>query len=107
MLVNIDEIYDLALKAKDDPYGHPVTQVLDNFDNFRCLLTPSFLIELIILIREAEKDAARYRWLIDNSVFGMKQNGVSWSLQFDGPAPEHSGKIGECIDQAMKEKGYE
>lgn len=61
----------------------------------------------ITRLREAEKDAARYRWLIDNSVFGMKQNGVSWSLQFDGPAPEHSGKIGECIDQAMKEKGDE
>lgn len=107
MLVNIDEIYDLALKAKDDPYGHPVTQVLDNFDNFRCLLTPSFLVELISIIREAEKDAARYRWLVDNSVFGMKQNGASWSLSFDGPAPEHSGKIGEYIDQAMKEGGDE
>lgn len=62
---------------------------------------------LIWLLREAERDAAKYRWLIDNSVFGMKQNGVSWSLSFDGPAPEHSGKIGECIDQAMKEKGDE
>lgn len=107
MLVNIDEIYDLALKAKDDPYGHPVTQVLDNFDNFRCLLTPSFLIELISLIREAEKDAERYRWLVDNSVFGMKQNGASWSLSFDGPAPEHSGRVGEYIDQAMEENGDE
>ena len=61
----------------------------------------------ITRLRETEKDAARYRWLVDNSVFGMKQNGVSWSLSFDGPAPEHSGKIGECIDQAMKEKGDE
>ena len=62
------------------------------------------VIELITRLREAEKDAARYRWLVDNSVFGMKQNGASWSLSFDGPAPEHSGKIGEYIDQAMKEK---
>ena len=61
----------------------------------------------ITRLREDERDAAKYRWLIDNSVFGMKQNGVSWSLSFDGPAPEHSGKIGECIDQAMKEKGDE
>ena len=64
-------------------------------------------IELITRLREAERDAARYRWLVDNSVFGMKQNGVSWSLSFDGPAPDHSGKIGEYIDQAMKEKGDE
>ena len=70
-------------------------------------ITRGEVLELITRLREAEKDAARYRWLIDNSVFGMKQNGVSWSLQFDGPAPEHSGKIGECIDQAMKEKGDE
>ena len=58
----------------------------------------------ITSLRETEKEAARYRWLVDNSVFGMKQNGASWSLSFDGPAPEHSGKIGEYIDQAMKEK---
>jgi len=61
----------------------------------------------ITRLRETEKDAARYRWLVDNSVFGMKQNGVSWSLSFGGPAPEYSGKIGECIDQAIKEIGDE
>lgn len=71
------------------------------------LFTADEIQSIASMLREAEKDAARYRWLIDNSVFGMKQNGVSWSLQFDGPAPEHSGKIGECIDQAMKEKGDE
>ena len=106
MLGNIDEIYDLALKAKDDPYGHPVTQVLDNFDNFRCLLTPSFLIELISLIREAEKDAERYRWLRDNCT----------TTQADCLGPifvmtvrrkEHLFNVGLSIDQAMKEKGDE
>ena len=61
----------------------------------------------ITRLRETEKDAARYRWLVDNSVFGMKQNGASWSLSFDGSAPEHSGKIGECIDQAIEENGDE
>ena len=71
------------------------------------LLSPEILVELITSLREAEKDAARYRWIVDNSVFGMKQNGVSWSLSFDGPTPEHSGKIGEYIDQAMKERGDE
>ena len=71
------------------------------------LLSPEILVELITSLREAENDAARYRWLVDNSVFGMKQNGASWSLSFDGPAPEHSGEIGECIDQAMKENGDE
>ena len=71
------------------------------------ILRPDVLIELITRLREAERDAARYQWLVDNSVFGMKQNGASWSLSFDGPAPEHSGKIGEHIDRAMKENGDE
>ena len=97
MLVNIDEMYDLALKAKDDPYGHPVTQVLDNFDNFRCLLTPSFLIELISLIREAEKDAARYRFMRDMS------DEVDVSRFFYIDVSERDAEI----DQAMKEKGDE
>ena len=68
------------------------------------LFTADEIQALSLMLREAEKDAERYRWLVDNSVFGMKQNGASWSLSFDGPAPEHSGKIGEYIDQAMKEK---
>ena len=102
MLVNIDEIYDLALKAKDDPYGHPVTQVLDNFDNFRCLLTPSFLVELISLIREAEKDAERYRWLRNCTTVESKQfvsESGGWIVGL--------GVLDGMIDQAMKEKGDE
>ena len=103
--IGIDELYELASIAKSDPYGHPYEQILDNFGNFRCLMTPSLIMWIIDSLREAENDAARYRWIVDNSVFGMKQNGVSWSLSFDGPAPEHSGKIGEYIDQAMKGRG--
>ena len=72
-----------------------------------CVFSCDEVMGIIQMLRESEMDAARYRWLVDNSVFGMKQNGASWSLSFDGPAPEHSGKIGEYIDQAMKEKGYE
>lgn len=76
-------------------------------DDVRATQSLGEVFELITSLREAEKEAARYRWLVDSSVFGMKQNGASWSLSFDGPAPEHSGKIGEYIDQAMKEKGDE
>ena len=95
MLVGIDELYDLALKAKDDPYGHPITQVLDNFDNFRCLLTPSLLVELITRLREAEKDAVRYRWLRD---IGRHECDVDDF--FDGSSDSVDGRI----DQAMKDK---
>lgn len=98
MLVSIDELYDLAMKAKDGPYGHPITQVLDNFDNFRCLLTPSLLVELITRLREAERDAARYRWLRD---VGQHKYYVDDIL-----ACTLRGADG-CIDEYMKERGDE
>ena len=82
-------------------------KMLDRRERMALGVTCTEMIELITRLREAEKDAARYRWLVYNSVFGMKQNGASFSLSFDCPAPEHSGRIGECIDQAMKEKGDE
>ena len=63
--IGTDELYELASIAKSDPYGHPYEQVLDNFDNFRCLMTPSLIMWLIDSLREAERDAARYRWLRD------------------------------------------
>ena len=112
MLVNIDEIYDLALKANDDPYGHPATQVLDNFDNFRCLLTPSFLIELISLIREAEKDAERYQWLRDRvCMFYVSAEGCDSRdayLTVTGYGDDCSREVVDAaIDEQMKEKGDE
>ena len=65
--IGTDELYELASIAKSDPYGHPYEQVLDNFGNFRCLMTPSLIMWLIDSLREAEKDAARYRFIRDES----------------------------------------
>ena len=64
------------------------------------------VIELITRLREAEKDAARYRWLRDNCT----------TTQADCLGPifvmtvrrkEHLFNVGLSIDQAMKEKGDE
>ena len=44
--------------------------------------------ELIERLRQAEKDAARYRWLMQNAKFGIGSNGKDWDLQIDGPAPD-------------------
>ena len=44
--------------------------------------------ELIERLRQAEKDAARYRWLMQNAKLGIGRNGKDWDLQIDGPAPE-------------------
>lgn len=42
--IGTDELYELASIAKSDPYGRPYEQVLDNFGNFRCLMTPSLIV---------------------------------------------------------------
>ena len=96
--IGTDELYELASIAKSDPYGHPYEQVLDNFDNFRCLMTPSLIMWLIDSLRETEKDAARYRWLRDNG-----RHGYDIDDFFDGSSDGIDGKI----DQAMKERGDE
>lgn len=102
MLVSIDELHELASKAKADPYGQPINQVLDNFDNFRCPLTPSIIIELITRLREAEMDAARYRWLRNCTTAESKQ-----FVSESGGCIVGFGVLDGMIDQAMKEKGDE
>ena len=62
------------------------------------LLSPEILVELITSLREAEKDAARYRWLRD---VGQHKYYVDDIL-----ACTLRGADG-CIDEYMKEKGDE
>lgn len=62
------------------------------------LLRPDVLIELITRLREAERDAARYRWLRD-----IGRNECYVDDFFDGS----SDSVDVRIDQAMKEKGDE
>ena len=68
--------------------------------------TNSEIIFMLTRLREAEKDAARYRWLRDNCT----------TTQADCLGPifvmtvrrkEHLFNVGLSIDQAMKEKGDE
>ena len=56
------------------------------------------VVELINRLRQAEKDAARYRWLMQNAKLGIGRNGKDWDLQIDGPAPDSIGEVGEWID---------
>ena len=60
------------------------------------------MIELITRLRQAEKDAARYRWIKENSQFGVGRCGVDWELYFEGPAPDNSAMIELHIDEAMQ-----
>ena len=58
-------------------------------------------VELINRLRQAEKDAARYRWLLQNANLGIGRNGKDWDLQIDGPAPDSISGVGEWIDNRM------
>ncbi len=100
--IGTDELYELASIAKSDPYGHPYEQVLDNFDNFRCLMTPSLIMWLIDSLREAERGAARYKYLkSDHKTKNL------YSYQQDMKDRYWDEDIDSEIDQAMKEKGDE
>ena len=71
-------------------------------DNECALFTKDEAFELITRLRQAEKDAARYRWIKENSQFGVGRCGVDWELYFDGPAPDNSAMIERHIDEAMQ-----
>ena len=58
--------------------------------------------DLLGRIRQAEKDAARYRWIKDNSQLGVGRCGIDWELYFEGPAPDNSAMIELHIDEAMQ-----
>ena len=59
------------------------------------------ILELIDMVRQAEKDAARYRWLMQNAKLGIGRNGKDWDLQVDGPAPDSISEVGEWIDNRI------
>lgn len=59
-------------------------------------------IELLTILRQAEKDAARYRWIKENGQLGVGRCGVDWELYFEGPAPDNSAMIERHIDEAMQ-----
>ena len=60
----------------------------------------------ITRLREAEKDAARYRWLCEQALFQVESE---WQLILGETETEDDFIIcaNEKIDQAMKEKGDE
>lgn len=67
-----------------------------------CVVSSVSIVELITRLRQAEKDAARYRWIKENSQLGVGRCGVDWELYFEGPDPDNSGMIEHHIDEAMQ-----
>ena len=74
-------------------------------DGMESISTPVRYEQLLGLMNKlaaAEKDAARYRWIKENSQFGVGRCGVDWELYFEGPAPDNSAMIERHIDEAMR-----
>ena len=74
-------------------------------DGLHFLTEPVSYGELKLLVERlisAEKDAARYRWIKENSQFGVGRCGIDWELYFEGPAPDNSAMIELHIDEAMQ-----
>ena len=81
-MIDLDDMESLLQHCKE----------LDEAGGLANRVTPSVVIELITLLRQAEKDAARYRWLRDLP---------------DGSAHEEIGNYpgdmwDESIDEAMQ-----
>ena len=92
-MIDLDKLESRCKKASRNGYGkHPVIE---------CASAES-IMELITRLRQAEKDAARYRWIKENSQFGVGRCGVDWELYFEGPAPDNSAMIELHIDEAMQ-----
>ena len=74
-------------------------------DGLHFLTEPVSYGELKLLTERlisAEKDAARYRWIKENSQLGVGRCGIDWELYFEGPAPDNSAMIELHIDEAMQ-----
>ena len=87
-MIDLAEFEDMVTFRQEDEDGNIA---LDRGD----------ILELLDMIRQAEKDAARYRWLMQNTRLGIGRNGKDWDLQVDGPAPDSISEIGEWIDNRM------
>ena len=91
-MIDLDDMESLLQYCKE----------LDEAGGLANRVTPSVVIELITLLRQAEKDAARYRWIKANGQLGVGRCGVDWELYFEGPAPDNSAMIERHIDEAMQ-----
>ena len=98
-MIDLDEIESAARKP-----WYCRSKLEDN------LLSPEVLVELITRLRQAEKDAARYRWLRDDARHHMDGAPLAFMTDYDGEPiayPEcgmvlHESYLDEAIDEAMQ-----
>jgi len=88
-------------------------EIADDNGDVSCDLTNTALLELITRLRQAEKDAARYRWLRDEAhfkrdnsplAFFTDANGHWMEFDFDGSSYSilYDKVLDAAIDEAMQ-----
>ena len=100
-MIDLDKLESRCKEASRNGYGkHPVIE---------CASAES-IMELITRLRQAEKDAARYRWLRDEARHHMDGAPLAFMTNYDGEPiayPEcgmvlHESYLDEAIDEAMQ-----
>ena len=90
-MIDLDEIESAARKP-----WYCRSKLEDN------LLSPEVLVELITRLRQAEKDAARYRWLDEQNKNVMSKVMVCNGWIDDGDDVEYVSDIASFIDEDMQ-----
>ena len=90
-MIDLDEIESAARKP-----WYCRSKLEDN------LLSPEVLVELITRLRQAEKDAARYRWLDEQNKSLMSKVMVCNGWIDDGDDVEYVSDLASFIDEAMQ-----
>ena len=92
---NIDEVMVYNRKSRkfnNDTLEEYVLHALNSHDE---------LVAEVERLCEFERDALRYRWLMQNTKLGIGRNGKDWDLQVDGSAPDAISEISAWIDNRM------
>ena len=95
----------------DELHNKMISYVLVGFTNSD--ISPIDAVELLTRLRQAEKDASRYRWLRDESAFTHDNaplafftdtNGDQITFDFDGSSYSvlHDEMLDAAIDEAMQ-----
>lgn len=106
-MIDLDKLESRCKEASRNGYGkHPVIEcasaesIMELISRIR--YAESETDAILSMLRHSEKDAARYRWIKENSQLGVGRCGVDWELYFEGPAPDNSAMIELHIYEAMQ-----
>lgn len=97
-MIDLDDMESLLQHCKE----------LDEAGGLANRVTPPVVVELITLLRQAEKDAARYRWLResasteDHGGFAYNFRLVDAIRYMPGATPNETMDIDAAIDEAMQ-----